>query len=48
MGSAPPNIAVKRYFEWVSDAAFELKLFKCFNSLPRRLDLLSVSELKLE
>jgi hypothetical protein len=34
MGSAPPNIAVKRYFEWVSDTTFKLKLLKHFGMLP--------------
>ena|SRR5882724_5006888 len=48
MGSAPPNITVKRNFEQVSNAIFKLKLFKCFNMLPRLLDLLYVIELKLD
>jgi hypothetical protein len=39
MGGTPPNIAVKRYFEWVMNATFNLKLLKCFDALTRRLDL---------
>ena len=46
MCSTPPNIAVKRYFEWVLNAAFDLQFLEGFNTLPRRLDLQQV--LKLE
>ena len=46
MGSPPPNIAVKRNFEWICNEAFYLKLFKCLDPLPRQLDLFSVNKLK--
>jgi hypothetical protein len=33
MGSTPPNIAVKRNFEWLRNAAFNLQPLKSFDAL---------------
>ena len=39
MCSTPADIAVKRNFEWVLNAAFNLENLKCFDTLTRRMDL---------
>ena len=44
MCSTPPNIAVKWYFEWVLNSAFNLKLLERFDTLPGRLNLWQVRE----
>jgi hypothetical protein len=35
MCSTPPNIAVKGYFEWVMNAAFNLQLSESLDALRR-------------